>query len=265
MKYMKQGIDRRNFLKDTVVALTTIAALGSLAACTDKAPTPAATASQTGETPNPSATDTAEQWLPKKGDYLSPEQAAQLETAKDITAAFTFKDGDFATPEELAQLDAYREGAFFMAGNAEWDQFRDNNVIDAFANYEKGRYTEPIVRAMYGDNMTNDHLKNIRYGILQRIDGSKRFAEGIDGKKRGSVPYEIVAYFIKIAEITGSVKSGKITVTYRLGWKDNLADVKMEDMWNADSLTGTYVKTMTVERQPGGSWITVASREDLQS
>jgi len=48
---MRQGIDRRNFLKDTVVALTTIAALGSLAGCTDKAPTPAATASQTGEIP----------------------------------------------------------------------------------------------------------------------------------------------------------------------------------------------------------------------
>lgn len=48
---MKQGIDRRNFLKDTVVALTTIAALGSLAGCTDKAPTPVATASQTGEIP----------------------------------------------------------------------------------------------------------------------------------------------------------------------------------------------------------------------
>lgn len=48
---MKQSIDRRNFLKDTVVALTTIAALGSLAGCTDKAPTPVATASQTGEVP----------------------------------------------------------------------------------------------------------------------------------------------------------------------------------------------------------------------
>lgn len=48
---MKQGIDRRNFLKDTVVALTTIAALGSLAGCAGTAPTPAATASQTGETP----------------------------------------------------------------------------------------------------------------------------------------------------------------------------------------------------------------------
>lgn len=45
--------NRHNLLKDTMVALTTIAALGSLAGCADKAPTPVATASQTGtgETP----------------------------------------------------------------------------------------------------------------------------------------------------------------------------------------------------------------------
>ena len=244
-------------------------AAGTLVGCSpEKAPTPpAVSTSQAGESPSPSASDTVGQWLPKKGDYLALDKLAQLKSDAEITDYVEFQDGDFANAEDLARLDVYRDQAYLNAGNTdeEWEQFKDNTIIDAFADAQAKRYTAPMLRGMYAPGLTNENFKDLRFGILQRDDASRRYAQSDEGKRIGVEIYKVTRSFVEVISSEGSVKEGKMTVTYRLKQADNLDATKLTRLQHYDSLRSELVKTLTIERQHDGTWKTTAgSTKDLE-
>lgn len=267
----RKSIDRRTFLKDIVIGVTTVAALGGLAACaTDKAPMPPASAGQTGgESPSPSAhesTNTGE-WLPKQGDYLSPENLSKLETAQQITDAFTLHKGDFKTIEEFARLDTYREQQFYNAGttNEEWSPYGDPSKAQpesAFADAETKRYTKPMLDGIYIQGITNNDISKTRYAVLGLIDVSRQYAFSEAGKDEGATVYTLEQQFRDIVTTEGSIESGDFKVVYRLNRLDNLDETQLKVL-NPDLVSNTIMLVKTVEMKllSDGSWKMVSAQE----
>jgi hypothetical protein len=219
-------ISRRNLFRlGTGIAVLAAGLGGKLifdAAQPKDSPVPSISADSTpGSTPSPEVSPTVpskEEWLPKQGDYLSPENLARLKTPEEITKAFELHKGDFKTIEDFAQLDVYRWDRFFSAGIAEIAPYTDTSTVppEAFANAMSERYTDPALRGMCTEEEVanpDSNRTSLRHSILLKFSASYG--------DPSYQPYTVAQEFLEVVSSSGSVEGGAFTVSYKYKLTDN--------------------------------------------
>lgn len=215
-------LTRRNMLR-IGAGLAAAGALLELTGCApnEKAPAPGTSpVASAPATPGASeSTAPTEKWLPAKGDYLSPEQLAKLQTPEEITEAFVIKAADATSPEQLAKLKIYRDQALINMGNDPSELERYSTATE-FADAMADNYNQPALDGVYFDPARPNQVAHSDSMVIDHRNANiwaKRSAI-YDG-----APYGVTKDLDKLS-FTGSIEGGAITLTITSTFNDNMPE-----------------------------------------